>query len=935
MSEQAPANHPEAFSPDVAQLLADNTAAHAELKRKAAEDEAARVAAHKASLQEGWLGDQSTEGKTHKQLANQAKTVKSWAKYAEGGVSNDAEADQAREAHFDAAGESKSWDKMTVKELVGKYEDALSFEHVTTDGKVIEGDPTLEADVIAEFNRRITARTDKQGSEESKKFVQAYERHLAAARKRVARKKAAGETGDDTTTDEKPQKAAAVKTARKAVDVAHEEPATTESNATSAATSEATASVEKEPFITVASLSEAAEYRSNPEDNEDAILVDEENRIFGVFDGVGGSTVDGGQAGNASATAARVIREELAKFENGTVDEEGDIAHAFDLASEALAKLGETGETTASVVRLIEAYGKRYAVIGNIGDSRILMNPIGSRKYIHDGTVDNSGMRRGDVKYEVVADTSIGNVIYGAIGANGVPKEGRGQVETNVIRIDEDTRIILCSDGITGDRADQFLTIEEMDAVFAAPTADEAAQWLREYSLKIDDKSVVVIDVKAAVESTPVIEEPETAAVTDEKYDPAQAFAALSLKDRIAAFDAATGQAEADTATTVIDPREFDTEVDPPRATRTARQRLADLAADSARVAAGEPLSTATSDELIDTTTTEEDDDETSEPQAKAVQPPKPEAKSAKGKNGLKNRAKKLLGRKKATDNKEAKAPAKLSAKEQKEKQDKEDQARALSIARRGAKDEAWMQPWHPDNWDGTKFHAVTPIDLPKADPKIRAAAQARVEGKNATAARLGATELSRTAAKNVVATSKFIGRTLVPSDETLRSRAEARRLEAQARFESGESYDEAVNAATRTSQSQSSEVARSAATAASAAAKSAGKAVGRKLVPSRETLLARAESRRLDAEARANSNEASPVDEAQSATRKRAELGKKALRKAGLYLGVIEETGTPTQQPETEVPARTDIAPIPFMEEQLRTNEERELERRRSGARS
>ena len=75
---------------DVKALLSENSAAHREVqlaeekeRQLRIEQAQAKVAEHQTALQTGWLGDQTTAGKTHRQLSTQANTVKSFESYLE------------------------------------------------------------------------------------------------------------------------------------------------------------------------------------------------------------------------------------------------------------------------------------------------------------------------------------------------------------------------------------------------------------------------------------------------------------------------------------------------------------------------------------------------------------------------------------------------------------------------------------------------------------------------------------------------------------------------------------------------------------------------------------------------------------------------------------------------------------------------------------
>lgn len=110
----------------------------------------------------------------------------------------------------------------------------------------------------------------------------------------------------------------------------------------------------------------------HPERNEDAVFSDREHGTFAVFDGVGGHA-----AGETAARLASAVVQESLKGEPTASSVETAILQAnkavFEKAQEDPALKGMA--TTASVVKipLPDSEGKREALIGNVGDSRIYL----------------------------------------------------------------------------------------------------------------------------------------------------------------------------------------------------------------------------------------------------------------------------------------------------------------------------------------------------------------------------------------------------------------------------------------------------------------------------------------------------------------------------------------------------------------------------------
>jgi serine/threonine protein phosphatase PrpC len=102
-------------------------------------------------------------------------------------------------------------------------------------------------------------------------------------------------------------------------------------------------------------------------------------------------------------------------------------------------------------------------------------------------------MEKADTHFEIVKDQSRGRTLLNWLGAGSSGVED----EVKLIPVKPGDRIILCSDGITGDTPDQFLSGLTLFAAFVKKTPEETAQFLRYKSKKDDDKSVIVLDIAA------------------------------------------------------------------------------------------------------------------------------------------------------------------------------------------------------------------------------------------------------------------------------------------------------------------------------------------------------------------------------------------------------------------------------------------------------
>lgn len=256
----------------------------------------------------------------------------------------------------------------------------------------------------------------------------------------------------------------------------------------------------KRPELNVAAASKSlpAAYRLNPEHpayntpNEDAMLINEQHKLFGVFDGMGGG---GGDPSAASKVAAQAFdtyfshNRIAALFQSDTVLPSHKLAImklAFQEARQAVDLHGQGGDTTAAVVQFTTFKGKQYALIGNAGDSRILKYPAPNPSTNYDDQF------KPDTAYELATDQSRGNVVFNGLG----PRSSGSKDEYRFVEVTPGDRIMICSDGITGDWQEQFLSAMEIEQAFRQPTPEASAQAFIAASKKTDDKTIIVIDVK-------------------------------------------------------------------------------------------------------------------------------------------------------------------------------------------------------------------------------------------------------------------------------------------------------------------------------------------------------------------------------------------------------------------------------------------------------
>ena len=206
---------------------------------------------------------------------------------------------------------------------------------------------------------------------------------------------------------------------------------------------------------------------------QDSMFADSKKGIYGVFDGVGGE-VNGSEASQAAARA-------IAKW--STIPQlskaycPGEyLAKVLDWANERVCREGRGGKTTASLVKVGKIDGKKYLSFAQVGDSRIyVVNKLG-RAYLltRDEGLEKEGFE---------------NYITNSLGAS----YGKTCKQYGSIWLEPGDRVVVCSDGITGDRQPDLMSNETIGAIVSkAESPRQACEELLRRATKIDDRSVIV-----------------------------------------------------------------------------------------------------------------------------------------------------------------------------------------------------------------------------------------------------------------------------------------------------------------------------------------------------------------------------------------------------------------------------------------------------------
>lgn len=208
-----------------------------------------------------------------------------------------------------------------------------------------------------------------------------------------------------------------------------------------------------------------------PLKGEDSNLVDDEHGVYAVFDGVGGH-----MGGNVAANKAReAFKDYFSNASDPTTSEEAlaQMREAFALAREILPEDGSFGLTTAAVVRVIDVAGIRHIVVGNAGDSRVILRDNGD-----------------EAPTDVVEEQGIENTLLNCLGSE---ESSSSPDEFVVMPFPDGYKLLICTDGITGDYPRQALSPQEFADAFNQDNPTDSADKFLGYSKKYDDKTAIVI----------------------------------------------------------------------------------------------------------------------------------------------------------------------------------------------------------------------------------------------------------------------------------------------------------------------------------------------------------------------------------------------------------------------------------------------------------
>ena len=198
---------------------------------------------------------------------------------------------------------------------------------------------------------------------------------------------------------------------------------------------------------------------------EDTFFSNGKQQLYAVFDGAGG--IKGGRL------AAKICEKILRK-----ASEDNDYSKLEDVLKKVNNEVGkdpDAGIATATVAYVKRDGDKTKLVYASVGDSRL---------YIVD--------RSGNARLMTHDECFYGNQLTNYVG-NTSPEYPFRVDQLYEVELQRGDRIVLCTDGITGDRGDELMSEQELGSiVHNSHGANDAAINLVAASRKVDDRTALV-----------------------------------------------------------------------------------------------------------------------------------------------------------------------------------------------------------------------------------------------------------------------------------------------------------------------------------------------------------------------------------------------------------------------------------------------------------
>lgn len=200
---------------------------------------------------------------------------------------------------------------------------------------------------------------------------------------------------------------------------------------------------------------------------EDRHVAEPSVGVFAVLDGAGGEA-----GGGRAAEMARQLVQQAAL--SGPDARESWLQDTIDAASQAIERDPDAGITTAVACRIMDQGSERKCSWVSVGDSRLYL-------------------LREETLQLLTEDEGQGSKIWNYVGK---PTDGTVVLQKGCLTLRPGDRLLLASDGLTGDFEHDRLDIRVMERILREhPDPAIAAQTLIEHALKHDDRTAMVVDI--------------------------------------------------------------------------------------------------------------------------------------------------------------------------------------------------------------------------------------------------------------------------------------------------------------------------------------------------------------------------------------------------------------------------------------------------------
>jgi serine/threonine protein phosphatase PrpC len=198
--------------------------------------------------------------------------------------------------------------------------------------------------------------------------------------------------------------------------------------------------------------------------HQDRSLVDLEMGLFGVFDGVGQYSRSGEAAQLAAETIAQFCR-------TGGLRSLESLVAGCERADELIGQRN-LGATTATLAWIVGG----DVLYVSVGDSRLY------RQQADD-----------PVPVQVTVDEGEGNILFNALGLGLTRAGGSTAPQHGTLRFEPKDKLLLVTDGITGDFVPDLLSEVELASAVSGDSPQRAADRLVGIARKRDDRTALVI----------------------------------------------------------------------------------------------------------------------------------------------------------------------------------------------------------------------------------------------------------------------------------------------------------------------------------------------------------------------------------------------------------------------------------------------------------